>query len=87
MRRAVLLLCLLGLPSQVPAERAAPAPAPCKTVDDCWLDGSGAAIRRPARFKGKPLPQGNCGSRILWLRTELRCDEGICVARHRGDKC
>lgn len=60
----------------------------CKSVNDCWLDGEGHAIARPKKLKGRPLPRGDCGKNILWLRNLLECtDEGLCKATHVGDRC
>lgn len=60
----------------------------CKTVADCWLDADAKPIARPKAKKGRPLPRGDCGRNILWLRTRLTCsEENVCVAEHVGDKC
>ena len=59
----------------------------CKTVADCWLDDGGGAIARPAKFRGRQLPRGDCGANILWLRNRLSCEQQLCVAVHVGDKC
>jgi hypothetical protein len=69
--------------SQAPA---VPAPA-CKTVNDCWLDAQGHAIERPKKHRGKKLPKPDCGNNILWLRNELTCEQNVCVAVFRGDRC
>jgi hypothetical protein len=71
----------------VPAPKAKPAPVPCKTVADCWLDADGNAIPRPKRFKGRRLPKGNCGGNILWLTNLLSCEEHVCVSMPIGDRC
>ena len=61
---------------------------PCKTVAECWLDGAGKPIARPKKFKGKPLPKGECSSRgLLWLRNKLSCEENVCRAEFVGDMC
>ena len=59
----------------------------CKTVDDCWIDNQGQAIARPKSKKGHKIPRGDCGKNILWLRTKLTCEEGVCKAENVGDKC
>jgi hypothetical protein len=74
-------------PPPAEAKPSPPAAVACETVADCWLDDSGAAIKRPKRHRGKPIPRGDCGARILWLRHKLTCEEKRCVAVHIGDKC
>ena len=59
----------------------------CRSVKDCWLDDSGTPIKRPARFKNKPLPRGDCDAHILWLRNELRCEQSRCTATFVSDSC
>jgi hypothetical protein len=71
---------------------AAPEPGaeprvPCRTVADCWLDRDGKVVARPKQFKGKPLPRGDCGEKLYWLRTHLTCEAKVCVATQQGDKC
>ena len=63
------------------------APVPCKTIDDCWLDPSGAPIRRPRKLRKKAIPRGNCGTRLHWLRHVLSCEENVCTAKLIGDRC
>lgn len=82
---AVLLGLILATSSLARAEE--PAPVACKTVDDCWLDDDARPIRRPKQHAKKPLPRGDCGKRLKWLRTRLTCEENICVAKNIGDKC
>jgi hypothetical protein len=60
---------------------------PCHTVADCWLDRDGQAVPRPKKFKGAPLPIGDCESKLTWLRTKLTCEANQCVATVVGDKC
>ncbi len=62
---------------------------PCASVADCWLDKEGHPVARPAKLKGRALPRGDCGAKILWLRTTLTCsaEKHVCVAEHIGDKC
>jgi hypothetical protein len=60
---------------------------PCHSINDCWLDVDGTPIKRPKNQRGKPLPSGNCGLRINWLRNRLGCEEGRCVANFVGDRC
>ena len=60
---------------------------PCETVAQCWLDDDGKAIARPKSKKGRPLPKGNCGKNLFWLRHRLTCEEGVCVSQFIGDKC
>jgi len=59
----------------------------CRSVRDCWLDGDGHPIARPKRYRGKPLPRGDCGAHLNWLRNHLSCEEQRCVVRHVGDRC
>jgi hypothetical protein len=75
-----------SLPSPAPSSGASLSP-PCRTVADCWLDDAGHAIARPRKFRGKPIPRGDCGSRINWLRHRLMCVEGRCTAADIGDRC
>jgi hypothetical protein len=65
---------------------ADPAPVPCKTVDDCWLDRSGAPIARPKSKHGHKLPNGSCRD-TLWLDNHLDCTDKVCVVRHVPDRC
>lgn len=60
---------------------------PCQTVADCWLDDSGNAIQRPKKLKNKPVPKGDCGKNLNWLRRRLSCDESFCTVQYVGDKC
>jgi hypothetical protein len=62
-------------------------PVACATVADCWLDPKGAVIPRPAKLKGKKLPQGDCGKNLLWLRHRLTCEEQVCTVKYVGDAC
>ena len=59
----------------------------CTSVDECWLDAEGKAVARPKSKKGRPLPRGDCGKNLLWLRHKLTCEEGVCVSQNIGDKC
>ena len=59
----------------------------CQTVADCWLDVNGKAMARPASKRGHPLPRGDCGNNLLWLRNRLSCEEHVCKAEHVGDRC
>ena len=59
----------------------------CRTVNDCWLAPDGKAIPRPAKFKFRQLPKGDCGKNLLWLRHSLQCEANQCVATFRGDAC
>jgi hypothetical protein len=83
---AVLVLWLLSADAGVADAGSAPGVS-CKTVADCWLDENGQAIARPKAKKGKPVPRGDCGGNILWLRHRLACDEGTCKAVFIGDRC
>lgn len=74
-------------PTADPAAAPAPPPVACQTVADCWLDSDGHAIRRPKQHAKKPIPRGDCGKRLLWLRHRLSCEENVCVAIRIGDKC
>lgn len=60
---------------------------PCQTIADCWLDPSGNAIARPKKQKGKPLPKGDCGKNLNWLRRRLTCEQKFCTVQYIGDKC
>lgn len=71
---------LLGLLTAEPAPR-------CKTVADCWLDERGKAVARPKSKQGRPIPRGDCGKNILWLRHRLACEQSVCVAVFVGDEC
>jgi hypothetical protein len=57
-----------------------PASAPAVTE-------RGNAIARPKRYRGKPLPRGDCGKNLHWLRHRLVCEGGVCVSRNVGDMC
>ena len=91
MLRLALLLPLLCVASTTARPDATvPVPtvaAPCRNVGDCWLDDRGNAIARPKRLRGRKLPKGDCGRNLLWLRNELSCAEGRCVALPVGDRC
>jgi hypothetical protein len=69
------------------ADAGTPNQASCKTVADCWLDDDGNAIARPKSQRGRPLPKGNCGENLLWLRNVLECQQGFCASKHIGDMC
>ena len=60
---------------------------PCQTVADCWLDALGAPIARPAKQKGKAVPRGDCGKKLIWLQNRLSCEKNFCAATHIGDRC
>lgn len=62
-------------------------PVPCKTVADCWLNSIGDPIKRPAKQRGKPLPNGDCGANKVWLRHVLTCEDKVCTVKYVGDKC
>jgi hypothetical protein len=79
------VLCL-GL-SMALADNSLPAGPPCKSVGDCWLDEEGHAISRPKKLRGRPIPRGDCGSKLLWLRHRLACIDERCVAVNVGDRC
>jgi hypothetical protein len=79
--RAFLLLTVFGS-----VAAADPAPVPCKTVDDCWLDSSGAPIARPKNKRGHKIPNGSCYD-TLWLDNHLNCADKVCVVRHVPDRC
>jgi hypothetical protein len=80
------LLLLFSLSLRGLVARAEPTPVPCKTVDDCWLDGSGAPIARPKSKRRHKLPNGSC-SDTLWLDNHLDCADKVCVVRHVPDRC
>lgn len=80
----LLLSALAALALAQPPARTVSTVA-CKTVEDCWLDPSGAPVKRP---KGKRPPTPSCsGKGLVWLRNTLTCEENVCVATHIGDKC
>jgi hypothetical protein len=85
----MLLSLVAVLLSAEPNPRVSASTVACTTVAECWLDADGKPIARPKKFKGKPLPTGDCGKRLVWLRNQLTCDETqkVCVAEHVGDKC
>lgn len=59
----------------------------CQSVSDCWLDEDSKPIARPKKFRGKPVPRGDCGKKLQWLRNKLACEENVCTVTHIGDKC
>ena len=60
---------------------------PCETVADCWLDADSKPIARPKKFRGKPVPHGDCGRKIQWLRNKLSCEQNLCTVLNIGDRC
>ncbi|MBL8914094.1 MAG: hypothetical protein JNM17_25545 [Archangium sp.] len=95
---ALLLLLLAGdvLPPPPPGEFSLRPPktttadggvVSCQTVNECWLAPDGSPMPRPARFKKKPLPKGDCGKNLLWLRNRLTCEENVCKSTYMGDAC
>lgn len=83
--RPLLWIFLASL--SAPAAPSAAPLVPCKTVADCWLDADGHAIPRPKRYRGRPLPRGDCGKNELWLSNKLSCEDAVCVARYISNKC
>jgi hypothetical protein len=77
-----LLASLLASPPPLKVSKA-----PCQTEAECWLDADGNPIARPKSKQGRPIPRGNCGALLVWLRNELSCQENVCVARLVGDRC
>lgn len=69
------------------ADRVTVSAVPCKTVADCWLAADGQPIGRPRSKRGRALPRGDCGKRLVWLRNRLSCENQVCVAELIGDKC
>jgi hypothetical protein len=65
---------------------ADPAPVPCKTADDCWLDNGGAPIARPKNKRGHKIPRGSCYDRV-WLDNQLSCSDKVCSVTHVPDRC
>ena len=59
----------------------------CQSVADCWLDADSRPIKRPKKFRGKAIPQGDCGSRLQWLRNKLECSQKLCTVTYVGDRC
>jgi hypothetical protein len=59
----------------------------CRTVAECWLAEDGKPIARPRSKRGRPLPRGDCGKNLLWLRHQLSCEAGVCVSQLIGDRC
>ena len=82
-----LLALIISILTSASSARTTVSIVPCKTVADCWLDADGAPIARPKAKRGQPLPRGNCGDKHNWLSTRLSCENQVCVAVHRGDKC
>lgn len=80
---AVPALLVFGLARAAGAEE----PVACRTVADCWLSPSGDPVKRPKRHRGKPLPRGDCGKNLRWLRNLLTCEESVCTVKRIGDKC
>ncbi len=60
---------------------------PCQSVADCWLDAASKPIARPKKLRGKPVPRGDCGKNLQWLRTRLTCEQRVCTALVIGDRC
>lgn len=81
---AALFLWIVGV---MPMGQITVSEVPCKTVADCWLDGEGKPIARPKAKRGRSIPRGDCGKKLLWLRTRLSCENQVCTAQHIGDKC
>ena len=85
---ALVAMVLSGNPAKTTVSEV-----PCKTVAQCWLDADGHPIARPKAKKGRPLPEGDCGAKLVWLQNRLRCESAddagpsVCVAEHVGDKC
>jgi hypothetical protein len=38
-------------------------------------------------MRGRPIPKGNCGENLLWLRNVLECKDSVCSAKFIGDMC
>ena len=62
-------------------------PVPCQTVADCWLDADSRPIARPKKLRGKPIPKGDCGRKLQWLRHKLACEQNVCTVTNVGDGC
>jgi hypothetical protein len=73
--------------SATPDDRRTVSDVPCKSIAQCWLDEDGKPIARPKKLAGKPLPRGDCGKHLEWLRNRLECDQNRCTATFVGDKC
>ncbi len=69
------------------ASRTIVSDVACESVAQCWLDDEGKPIARPRRLRGKPIPRGDCGRNLKWLRNRLTCQEQRCAAVRIGDKC
>jgi hypothetical protein len=78
---------MLWLLAAMPAELVNVSTVSCKSVADCWLARDGTPIARPKAKRGRPLPQGDCGKNLLWLRHLLSCEKNLCVSRKVGDLC
>ena len=77
------LLCvLLTTPPRTTVSEVA-----CQTVAECWMDEDAKPIARPKKLRGKPVPRGDCGKKLLWLRNRLTCEENLCTVTHIGDRC
>lgn len=81
---ATLLTLLL---SAEPDPHTTVSTVPCQSVAECWLDANGKPIARPKKQRGRPLPKGDCGKNLLWLRNVLTCEQNVCVARFVSDGC
>jgi len=88
--RAVIVVLCCGWAGPASPDSSVDPPKvtiPCQTVADCWLDSAGHAIARPRRKRGQPIPRGDCGGNIVWLRNRLMCIDHVCAAVHIGDRC
>jgi hypothetical protein len=85
-RLAVLLSASLAWSDTAVPDAKAGA-VPCQTIADCWLDADGKAIARPKRFRSKPVPRGDCGKNLVWLRNRLTCEANVCAVTFIGDRC
>ena len=82
---------MLFLPLMVSLVLRAPpvsvSEVPCQTVAECWMDPDAKPIKRPKQHRGKPVPRGDCGRSLQWLRNRLACQQGVCTVTHVGDRC
>jgi len=82
-----LLLLLTALWTSEAASDTAPGGVPCDTVAQCWLDPAGKAIKRPVKYAGRRIPQGDCSGKLVWARHRLLCLEHRCESIPIADMC
>ncbi|MBS1151739.1 MAG: hypothetical protein H6Q89_3437 [Myxococcaceae bacterium] len=83
----MLLLPLIASLLLATAPRVTVSAVACQSVADCWLDEEAKPIKRPKQHRGKPLPAGDCGKKLKWLRNRLACEQSVCTVTFVGDRC